>query len=47
LKEIGTETGLTFHGVNGRYLKVVPAENKKAYTESRGIAPLRVCAFLL
>jgi len=47
LKKIGTDTRLTFHGVGRRYVKVVSVETKKAYRESRDIAPLRVCAFLL
>jgi hypothetical protein len=39
LKKIGTDTRLTFHDVHGRYVKVVPVETKKAYRESRGVAP--------
>jgi hypothetical protein len=29
LKKTGTDTGLTFHGVHGRYVKVVLVETKR------------------
>jgi hypothetical protein len=46
-KNIGTGTGLNFHGVRRRYVNIVHVETKKAYRGRRSLALLGIRAFLL